>query len=1016
MIPRNSSKRQVAVLFAFILIFVLLTRAVSPAVAELEAPPIPSTKENSAKPEPRLTDAEAQLSNNLLRIYISERNSRVWEYQYAPGLWGESNFHEHFAIYTPAAGIVESEDLLVDQGFSNPGGGTGSVTGRLSNSQFSVTRSVIMPPGNARYFRIDYDIANKTGSTVQDVRFFQAIDFDIPRTGDHTDDYGWYDPTTDYIGVRDDSFFRNILVSTPRSDNHSVDWWNWQIYVDWDDGNLSGRNSYGPGDPAVAKQFNLGNLSPGQSRHVAFYVWFGDPTTTGAEACLRGRAYGSAALGLPGAIVKLIHQTTLAETSATANANGDFQIENLAPGRYSVNIGRDGYTPYTTILTLAGGVCEQLSPRLHPVETSELIDLAEEVAPDIYQDTDNRNVRADFFTRANYDGNWNGLDNWQNLNASPLQAYVYWDAASSQTHHFLKYYLFYPQDWGDVFPLNIDRVCTTEGEGQSNRLCHENDLEGFAIAVNRQTNQVEYMVLRQHGLPPTKCSEDNTTGKPTKIEAQRLGHATSCLHEFETIDFPGGDGVVYRYGDTAEVPVSHTDDNVLYDLIHVNDLRAIRGTAEGVQAFTPNDKNFRGNDYGENKASTPWGLSFWWHVPDNRQAALHSEAITYQGDLFADPARVFASMFPQANISTEYTFNPNLTASTEYVPTSGGWATTPAGEASVFLPFGSTDVAATVTLSYDVPDNLPVTNPSARTGEEVVLVGRPFNFSVSRNSGGQVTAFNAPVRVEVSYSASDLEALGVSEQNLRVVRWDGNAWRSLPTEVDPGVEMVSAYTAVPGVYALFTGELRTVNIAPIFLPIALQIPYVPPVLPLLNGNFEAGATGWTESSAQGWRIIVNSNEVDDLPTHSGIWVAWLGGDDNEIAYIQQEVTVSPDRPYLTYYYAIASEDFCGYDFGGLLVNNVVVDQYNLCEAANTPNWARRTVNLSAYAGQTVRLQIRAETDDSLNSNLLVDDVAFSGSAAAAAEPTVRITGVDLLKTGDRNPASGEAVRRLGPER
>ena len=35
------------------------------------------------------------------------------------------------------------------------------------------------------------------------------------------------------------------------------------------------------------------------------------------------------------------------------------------------------------------------------------------------------------------------------------QAYVYWDAASTATHHFLKYYLFYPRDWGDVGPLDV---------------------------------------------------------------------------------------------------------------------------------------------------------------------------------------------------------------------------------------------------------------------------------------------------------------------------------------------------------------------------------------------------------------------------------------------------------------------------------------------------------------------------------------------------------------------------------
>ena len=139
----------------FVLLFCLLTTAVMIPPAALSQP---------EKPEPRHAEAEAFLSNNLLRIYINERESRVWEYQYAPGAWGESNFREQYALYTPASGIAESPELAVEQSFVNPGGGAGSVRGVTSSSLFRVTRTVTMPPGDARYFRIDYQIANKTGA------------------------------------------------------------------------------------------------------------------------------------------------------------------------------------------------------------------------------------------------------------------------------------------------------------------------------------------------------------------------------------------------------------------------------------------------------------------------------------------------------------------------------------------------------------------------------------------------------------------------------------------------------------------------------------------------------------------------------------------------------------------------------------------------------------------------------------------------------------------------------------
>ena len=179
---------------------------------------------------------------------------------------------------------------------------------------------------------------------------------------------------------------------------------------------------------------------------------------------------------------------------------------------------------------------------------------------------------------------------------------------------------------------------------------------------------------------------------------------------------------------------------------------------------------------------------------------------------------------------------------------------------------------------------------------------------------------------------------------------------------------------------------ETDQAAPIFLPVAMVIPYVPPALPLLNGNFEAGPANWTQSSSHNWPMIVNSDQVEGLPTHSGIWIAWLGGDDDETSTIEQTVTVPPDRPFLTYYHGIASEDACGYDFGRVLVDGAVVEQYTLCRNNNTPDWAYRVVDLSAYAGRTVALQFRATTDGSLNSNLLIDDVAFNSATTVRAAP------------------------------
>jgi hypothetical protein len=146
-----------------------------------------------------------------------------------------------------------------------------------------------------------------------------------------------------------------------------------------------------------------------------------------------------------------------------------------------------------------------------------------------------------------------------------------------------------------------------------------------------------------------------------------------------------------------------------------------------------------------------------------------------------------------------------------------------------------------------------------------------------------------------------------------------------------------------------------------------------------NSGFENGPDGsWQELSVQGWPLIL----VEDYlltPPHGGRWAVWLGGDDNEIAYIRQTVTIPaiPEEAVLYFWGWIASKDSCGNDFGGVVVNDdTVVGILDLCEAENTGRWVKYKVGLSAYAGQTVPLQIRAETNGSLNSNLFVDDVTL----------------------------------------
>ena len=166
-----------------------------------------------------------------------------------------------------------------------------------------------------------------------------------------------------------------------------------------------------------------------------------------------------------------------------------------------------------------------------------------------------------------------------------------------------------------------------------------------------------------------------------------------------------------------------------------------------------------------------------------------------------------------------------------------------------------------------------------------------------------------------------------------------------------------------------------------------------------NGDFEQGATvGWQQFSSNGWPLILSNNDLPVAP-RNGTWASWLGGDHDEISAIWQEVTVPTTNADLHFWYWIASEDGCGFDFGGVVVDNsIVVDVFDLCSITETNGWVQRIVDLSDYAGQTIELDIRAETDGSLVSSLYVDDVTLGTAVIVTSQNSKAATMPELLRS------------------
>ena len=202
----------------------------------------------------------------------------------------------------------------------------------------------------------------------------------------------------------------------------------------------------------------------------------------------------------------------------------------------------------------------------------------------------------------------------------------------------------------------------------------------------------------------------------------------------------------------------------------------------------------------------------------------------------------------------------------------------------------------------------------------------------------------------------------------------------------------------PGVYARVSRYIGWINgyVNPVvptdfaYVPVALYVPPAgpppPPPDPLENGDFEQGpGVGWSEASSGGWAVVTNdflTNDIDPI----GVWAAWLGGANDEQSELWQQIVIDAATPVLRYTYAIGSADDCGFDLAQIVINGTaVVRHYDLCVANQTDGWVQGTVDLSAYAGQSVELLFLLVNDEALNSNFFLDNVGFV-AAAAAEEP------------------------------
>jgi hypothetical protein len=259
--------------------------------------------------------------------------------------------------------------------------------------------------------------------------------------------------------------------------------------------------------------------------------------------------------------------------------------------------------------------------------------LAEYWAPIWWQDTDNDDFRADYITNFNFDGDWDPSNNWDNLPHFVLKAYVYYWVVETTTHWFIGYATFHPRDWSDDITAFIDQ--------------HENDMEGCLLVIQkseRSYGQFILLITRAHDNFYSYIDDDISPSNNVRqgnedidgdvqfesyhpyIYVKAEGHAVYGDLRWENDDFPGGDGVVYRYMVQAMEPNNGNDRNVGYELVNIDDLWTKRYDPDIFYEFGV----FKGDDWGNNKAHAPWG----WDDKDDGEVSVDQ--------FFVDPAYLVA--------------------------------------------------------------------------------------------------------------------------------------------------------------------------------------------------------------------------------------------------------------------------------------------------------------------------------------------------------------------------------------
>jgi len=181
--------------------------------------------------------------------------------------------------------------------------------------------------------------------------------------------------------------------------------------------------------------------------------------------------------------------------------------------------------------------------------------------------------------------------------------------------------------------------------------------------------------------------------------------------------------------------------------------------------------------------------------------------------------------------------------------------------------------------------------------------------------------------------------------------------------------------------------------------IATEMNQTPPANVLNNPGFEEGKANWTEYSSPPYDIIAQDPSLAFCYSN---WYAGLGGYNNVEQYVYQDVSIPSNatQAYLRFAYFIFTTEVDGVIYDTMKVEirrpsdnallTTLVTLSNLDDTAFNYYFSDK-YDLSSYKGQTIRLQIYANTDPYLETFFIVDDIVLAVLVPAGPPQTETIS-------------------------